>query len=83
MTKHPQIERIGELVHDSLYHVDERAIAEAIVARALARSLVSYSEFRNDRRAHPRPASAVRSFRPSRRVRSFHLPERRPGALHA
>ncbi len=82
MTKHPQLDRIGELVRDSLYDVDERAVAEAIFARAQARQ-VANAGFRNDRRVGPSRAPEVRSFRPTSRVRSFHLPERRPGALHA
>ncbi len=89
MATHPQTHRIGELIRDSLYQVDEGAVADAILTRARARQLVPESGFRNDQHSGelgPPPASGaspVRSFRPSRRARSFHLPERRPASIHA
>lgn len=89
MATHPQTHRIGELVRNSLYQVDEGAVADAILARVRARQLVPEIGFRNDQRdgaSSPPPAGGatpVRSFRPSRRARSFHLPERRPTSLHA
>ncbi len=77
MPKYPHIELLAQLVRDSLYSVDEVAVAEAIVARSVARGVLPDTRFRNDvRRSEDRDVE-VRSFRPSRRVRSFHL-ERRP-----
>lgn len=61
-----QIQLIRELLEESQYRVDEAAVAEAIVARALARRTVTGTTFRNDVRA-----PQVRSFRPTRQARSF------------
>ena len=69
---------LSQLIRESLYEVDSRAVAGAIVARALTRQLVPETEFRNDARVARQQQLAredVRSFRPSRRVRSFHLSE--------
>jgi hypothetical protein len=55
-------------VEDSQYAVDPSTIAEAILARAMARRAVMGTTFRNDVRSE-RPQ--VRSFRPSRQARSF------------
>jgi hypothetical protein len=65
---HRQIQLLKELVSDAQYAVDERAVADAIVARALARRAVMGTTFRNDLRG---PAPQVRSFRPTRQARSF------------
>jgi len=85
MPQNPQIDRLSRLVSDSLYPVDERAVAEAILARASIRQHVAGIAFRNDARADERALEAarervtsVRSFRPSTRARSFHLTDRRP-----
>jgi hypothetical protein len=65
---HRQIQLLKELVSDAQYAVDERAVADAILARALARKAVIGTTFRNDIRG---PAPQVRSFRPTRQARSF------------
>jgi hypothetical protein len=65
---HRQIQLLKELVSDAQYAVDERAVADAILARALARKAVMGTSFRNDIRG---PAPPVRSFRPTRQARSF------------
>ncbi|MFZ2112843.1 MAG: hypothetical protein WAU77_03815 [Solirubrobacteraceae bacterium] len=65
---HRQIQLLGELIRDSQYAVDSEAVADAIVARAMARRAVIGTTFRND----ARPAGTqVRSFRPTRKARSF------------
>ncbi len=64
-----QIQLLRQLVLDSQYAVDPVTVAEAILARAVARRAVTGIAFRNDPRAQPpRP---VRSFRPTRHARSF------------
>lgn len=63
-----QIQLIQELLEESLYEVDTRAVAGAILARATARRAVPGTEFRNDL---PEEVPQVRSFRPTRRARSF------------
>ncbi|MDX6719840.1 MAG: hypothetical protein QOJ63_2094 [Solirubrobacteraceae bacterium] len=60
---------LKQLVADSSYPVDEAAIAEAIVARSIARRLVP--DLMSRFTAAPRPQ--VRSFRPHRGARSFRL----------
>jgi hypothetical protein len=60
---------LKQLVAESSYPIDEAAIAEAIVARSIARRLVPDLVFRLT--AAPRPQ--VRSFRPHRGARSFRL----------
>jgi hypothetical protein len=60
---------LKQLVAESSYPVDEAAIAEAIVARSIARRLVPDLTFRIT--CAPRPQ--VRSFRPHRGARSFRL----------
>jgi|HubBroStandDraft_3_1064219.scaffolds.fasta_scaffold18135_3 hypothetical protein len=62
-----QINLIRELLEKSQYAIDEAAVADAIVARAVARRMVMGTIFRNDVRAAPQ----VRSFRPTRQARSF------------
>lgn len=63
-----RIHILRKLVLDSQYAVDEASVADAIIARTLARRLVSEATFRNDPRVRQ-----VSSFRPSRQVRSFRL----------
>ncbi|HEY3971149.1 MAG TPA: hypothetical protein VGL79_07095 [Solirubrobacteraceae bacterium] len=65
---HRQIQLIQELIRDSQYAVDAEAVADAIVARAMARRAVMGTTFRNDIRGL---APQVRSFRPTRQARSF------------
>ncbi len=63
-----QIQLLRQLLEDSQYAVDPATVADAILARALARRLVMGTTFRNDVRAE---RAQVRSFRPSRHARSF------------
>jgi hypothetical protein len=65
---HRQIRLLKELVSGDQYAVDERVVADAILARAAARQAVMGTVFRNDIRG---PAPQVRSFRPTRKARSF------------
>jgi hypothetical protein len=58
---------LKEMVANSLYVVDERAVADAVLARAAVRRSVATAELRGQRR---RP---IRSFRRARQVRSFRL----------
>ena len=80
--RHSQIDRISQLVRESLYAVDESIVAEAILARACIRHHVAQVTFATTR-GRLSATDNVRSFRPTRRARSFHLTERRPTALHA
>lgn len=59
---------LKQLMRDSLYVVDERAIAEAILLRAGVRQLIGEHSFRSDLRG-----PQVRSFRRDPRARSFRL----------
>ena len=63
-----QIHLLRQLVEDAQYAVDATTVAEAIVARAVARRSVMGTTFRNDVRAEP---PQVRSFRPTSKARSF------------
>jgi len=84
---------LRELVLDSSYAIDPELVADAIIERARARQLLPGTRFRNEMRpadvgAWMRDdrmrAKAVRSFRPSRGARSFHLtsPRRSRDADH-
>jgi hypothetical protein len=83
---------LRELVRDSSYTVDPDLVADAIIERARARQLLPGTRFRNEvrpadvvnaMRENRRRAAAVRSFRPSRGARSFHLTApRRPRDAH-
>jgi len=59
---------LKQLVDDSLYVVDERAVAAAILARAAVRESVAAPEFRAEQGSRP-----VRSFRRARGAPSFRL----------
>jgi hypothetical protein len=59
---------LKQLIADSLYHVDERAVAEAIVTRAIVRQTMPEVSFRSEHRG-----PQVRSFRRDRDARSFRL----------
>jgi hypothetical protein len=59
---------IREVVHKSLYVVDERVVADAIVLRAMAKQVIPEPCFRTELRGRE-----VRSFRPNRDARSFRL----------
>jgi hypothetical protein len=59
---------IKELLHDSLYVVDEQAAADAIIARAMVRLTVAEPAFRSEHQGPP-----ARSFRRDSGARSFRL----------
>lgn len=63
-----RITTLRELVHRSLYVVDEYAVAGALVARATIKYTVPQQRFRSEQRLAP-----VRSFRRERTARSFRL----------
>lgn len=66
---------LRELVRDAHYVIDERAIADAILVRVMARRVLPDVTFRSTPYL-----PQVRSFRPHRGARSFRLTrgERRP-----
>jgi hypothetical protein len=66
---------LKQLVDDGSYPLDEAAIAEAIVVRAMARRVVPDLVFHS-----PQPKPPVRSFRHHSGARSFRLAraQRRP-----
>jgi len=69
-----RIEVLQELVRESHYVVDPRAVANAIILRSMARSVVPGVTFRSTAKS-----VRVRSFRPYRGARSFRLSRvRRP-----
>ncbi len=59
---------LKELVGHSMYTFEERAIADAIVLRAVARLTLAEQTFRSEHRG-----PAARSFRRDRDARSFRL----------
>jgi hypothetical protein len=67
---------LKELVREAQYVVDPAAVADAIIARSVARQILPDVSFRSTPSVPP-----ARSFRPHRGGRSFRLsrPERRPG----
>jgi hypothetical protein len=60
---------LQQLLDDGMYVVDEGAVADAILARAVVRLTVPESPFYNALRG----SQAARSFRHDPRARSFHL----------
>ena len=72
----PRVKLLKELVHDGLYVIDEAAVADAVLLRAMTRHMLPEVTFRGT----PRPVPRVRSFRPHRGAKSFKLTraERRP-----
>jgi hypothetical protein len=68
-----RITTLRELVHGSLYVVDESAVARALVARALVKYALPEQQFRSEQRWAP-----VKSFRRERGARSFRLCTRTP-----
>ena len=68
-----RITTLRELVHGSMYVVDEGAVAHAMMTRALVRYTLPEQPFRSEERSAP-----VRSFRRERGVRSFRLCTRTP-----
>jgi hypothetical protein len=63
-----RVRLLRQMVAESLYVVDERAVADAILARARVREAVAAPSLRGTRRPSP-----VRSFRRTRSARSFRL----------
>jgi hypothetical protein len=59
---------LKQLVHGSMYVIDERTVGDAIVMRASVRAALPDSGFRSGRRE-----PVVRSFRRDRGARSFRL----------
>jgi hypothetical protein len=59
---------LKQLIGQSLYVVDERTVADAIVARAMVRRAVPEAAFRSGERG-----PQVRSFRRDQGARSFRL----------
>ena len=59
---------IKDLIADSLYVVDERSVADAIIARAMVRLTVADPSFRSEFRG-----PSARSFRRDPLARSFRL----------
>jgi hypothetical protein len=76
MKMNPRVKLLKELVNDGLYVIDETAVADAVVLRAMTRRMLPEVTFRGT----PRPQPEVRSFRPHRGGRSFKLirAQRRP-----
>ena len=68
---------LGRVLRDSLYVVDETAVAEAMLMRARTRWVVPEVTFRSENRG-----PVVRSFRRDANARSFKL-ARQSRALHA
>ncbi|HWF71909.1 MAG TPA: hypothetical protein VG186_01115 [Solirubrobacteraceae bacterium] len=62
---------LRQLIADSMYVVDDRLLADAIMARVRARATVPGISFGNERNA-----PAVRSFRLEHEARSFRLGSR-------
>ena len=59
---------LKEMVDGSLYVVDDRAVADAILARAAVRQAVAVAELRAEQRVR-----RIRSFRRTQEARSFRL----------
>ena len=68
---------LGRLLRDSLYVVDETAVAEAMLMRARARWVVPEVTFRSEQKA-----PVVRSFRRDVNARSFKLARSRSTVQH-
>lgn len=66
---------LKQLVEQALYPVDDRAVAEALLAHVTVRRVLPGVEL-----VRPEPEEAVRSFRRDARARSFRLEPRRPSA---
>jgi len=63
----PRVKVLKELVNDELYVIDDVAVADAVLLRAMTRHMLPDVAFRGSSRPEPK----VRSFRPHRGVRSF------------
>jgi hypothetical protein len=65
-----RIRLLKQMVSESLYVVDEEAVADAILAHSRMRQVVGAPALRGERR---RATGRVKSFRRSRAARSFRL----------
>lgn len=74
----PRVKLLKELVRDELYVIDEAAVADAVMLRAMTRRMLPDVTFRGT----PRPAPQVRSFRPHRGAKSFKLTRAQRRPLH-
>ena len=74
----PRAKVLKQLVNDGHYVVDDAAVAEAMMLRAMALRMLPDVTFRST----PRSAPQVRSFRPHRGVRSFRLSRAERRAEH-
>ena len=76
MKMNSRVKLLKELVRDELYVIDDLAVADAVLLRAMTRHMLPDVAFRGT----PRPEPEVRSFRPHRGAKSFRLTraERRP-----
>lgn len=68
-----RVSTLRELVHCSLYVVDERAVALALVTRSVIKETLPQQQFRSEQNR-----TQVRSFRRERVARSFRLCTRTP-----
>jgi hypothetical protein len=72
-----RVRLLKQMVDESLYVVDEMAVANAVIARAMVRQAVAAPELRGERREVP-----IRSFRRTRSVRSFRITTGAPDVGH-
>ena len=63
-----RVRTIQQVIRESMYVVDERAVADAIMLRAMARVMIAEPSFRSELRG-----PVGRSFRRDRDARSFRL----------
>jgi hypothetical protein len=79
MKMNPRVKILKQLVAEGHYVIDEPAIADAMVLRAMLQRVLPDVTFR----CAPRVAAQVRSFRPHRGARSFRLSRATRRPLHA
>ncbi len=73
-----RVRLLKQMVSESLYAVDEAAVADAVLARARLRQTVAAPELRSER--SERSGQSIRSFRRTRSARSFRLTSGEVGA---
>jgi len=78
MKMNPRAKVLKQLVNDGHYVIDDAAVAEAMMLRAMALRMLPDVTFRST----PSSAPQVRSFRPHRGVRSFRLSRAQRRAEH-
>jgi hypothetical protein len=79
MKMNPRVKVLKQLIADGHYVVDESAVADAMVLRAMVQRALPDVTFR----CVARVAREVRSFRPHRGARSFRLSRAQRRRLHA